>query len=91
MADVFAVTLCYLLQKHSVCRFLIQHQVIKMTEITEEIFITSRGVYTQYPISISKSALFKKIKSSEFPKQMRVSNSFHWVKTDIDEFFGLKK
>ncbi len=59
----------------------------EIKKITEETFITTRGIYTQYPIS--RSALFQKIKSGEFPKPLTVTNNFHWIKVDIDKFFGL--
>ena len=60
-----------------------------MTEINELTFITSCDIYNNPQYPITKSKLFTQIKNGTFPKPMKVTNAFHWVKSDIDAFYGI--
>jgi len=60
-----------------------------MNEINNLYFICSREIYTSERYPITKSKLFTRIKNGTFPAPMRVTNAFHWAKSDVDEFFGI--
>ena len=59
----------------------------KATKINASTIIGSREIYESDRYPLTKTQLFSKIKKGDFPKPMRVTNSFYWLRSDIERYF----
>lgn len=59
----------------------------KATNSNTPTIIGSREIYESDRYPLTKNQLFLKIKKGDFPKPMRVTNSFYWLRSDIERYF----
>ncbi len=60
-----------------------------MTKINTSSIIGSREIYESEEFPLTKTQLFHRIKTGEFPKPMKMNNSFFWLRLEVEEFFRL--